>query len=1105
MSKKINIKNINNFVNNIKVEPLEWILPNRKEFIEWLNRTFIKYRSDGKKYTKTNYFTPFKYQKFLRDYMQNNSPYRGILLYHSVGSGKCHGKDTMILLYNGNVKAVQNIIVGDLLMGDDSTPRRVLSLARGRDKMYKIIQSHGKSYIVNSEHILCLKMFPNMNYNNINNYYELTWIKNNIIQFKNIENKLIAYEFYHEIIEKYSNNILEISVKDYLNLSNENKFYLKGYKTEVLYPYKQLNVEPYTYGYELTIKNYNINRDYLINSKENRLNFLAGIIDCNGELFENNYKINLENNLYNDDIIQLVGSLGLYITNNLIIYGNIYNIPSKKYKVNNKNFNNYLVSDIIVNYINVDDYYGFMLDNNCRYLLDDYTVTHNTCTSITIAENLKTERNIVVMLPASIKSTFIDKGLLFCGAKEYQNSPNLIKDKYSFISYNANNTISQIKNIGSLDNKVIIIDEVHNLISKMMSGLMGMSKQGLEIYKMLMEAQNVKIVALSGTPIINDPFEVAILFNILRGYIEITYFRIIKSNDEELKINMLENELLKNKLIDYIEINKINKSIEFHIKIYSYSPEYRELIDYIERICSSFGLIVKFLETIKKPLFSTDDDGNVFKNLFIKEDLLKGDSLKNENIFKRRILGLISYYKPTEENFPTLITNDYYRIEMSDYQYQIYEILRAKERLSERGSASKKIKKKIKSTFRVFSRQACNFVFPEEINRPYPDPSFVVSILKNKNNTNKNIDINKLMMIEENIDDKMKIEYKNRIQTAIHKLVENGNKYFKEEGLNKLSPKMLLILENIKKSEGLCFVYSNFRTLEGVELFSKVLDFNGYDKFNIGNTSNGNRYAIYSGMEDEILKKEILKVFTSPENKYGNIIKIILATSAGSEGLDLKNIRQIHIMEPYWNQMRIEQVIGRGVRRDSHIDLPEKDRNVEIFRYFSILPKKNIAISKEKISTDEYIEQISLKKQNIINEILLSFKECSVDCFLNLLDTKGDYKCFSFGTDASGFSYFPNISKNIIETYAKNNTKISKRSLTKAIYYNKHIYLYYPKNKIFYLYHDNNKNPVNIDIKKASIKFIDLKSGEVFNKKSVNAGNPLIIGTIDKNGKFIKK
>ena len=176
---------------------------------------------------------------------------------------------------------------------------------------------------------------------------------------------------------------------------------------------------------------------------------------------------------------------------------------------------------------------------------------------------------------------------------------------------------------------------------------------------------------------------------------------------------------------------------------------------------------------------------------------------------------------------------------------------------------------------------------------------------------------------------------------------------------------MKIMLENIQKSPGLVFVYSNFRTLEGVEIFSKILDFNGFSKY--GTTNNLPKYAIYSGTEDEKDKKETLRLFTSDENKHGKFIKIILATAAGAEGLDLKNIRQIHIMEPYWNQMRIEQVIGRGVRRGSHLALPPNERNVEVYRYFSVFSKQNSMLTKDKLSTDEHIEQISVKKQQIIN------------------------------------------------------------------------------------------------------------------------------------------
>lgn len=737
------------------------------------------------------------------------------------------------------------------------------------------------------------------------------------------------------------------------------------------------------------------------------------------------------------------------------------------------------------------------------------TGSGKTCTSIEIAENLKTERNIVVMLPASLRTNFIVNGLLFCGSNEYKENPEKIKEKYSFISYNANNTLAQIKKIGSLDNKVIIIDEVHNLVSKMMSGLMGVSKQGLEIYNYLMNAQNAKIIAMSGTPVINDPFEAAILFNILKGYIEINYFRILKAvgYGNEWKMDNLENELLQNKLIDFIEVNKINKSIEFHFKINNYDERYPDLIEFITNKCGEMGVTVKFLEKQNVSLFPVENEGEAFKTYFVKENIEKGDELKNESVFKRRILGLVSYYKSIDENYPKVLYNDYYRIEMSSYQFQIYEILRAKERLTERGSSKSKKAKTIKSTFRVFSRQASNFVFPETVLRPYPDPKFIVSILKKNKNNKNNMTFNKMLELEENANNgKIKEDYKKRIEEGISKLVENGELYFTPgpEGLDKLSPKMKVILENINKSPGLVFVYSNFRTLEGVELFSKVLDFNGYSKF--GTSNNLPKYAIYSGTEDEKEKKETLRIFTSNENKYGSQIKIILATSAGAEGLDLKNIRQIHIMEPYWNQMRIEQVIGRGVRRNSHMALLPNERNVSIFRYFSVFSPKNSSLTRDKLSTDEHIEQVSIKKQNIINEVLQILRECAFDCYLNKNDVKGQYNCFSFGKGAEGFSYHPDIAKDIVESYTIQNTKTVKRTLTKGILTQDGlIYLFDPTKKIFYLYSNKNKQSQNINknIKKKQI-LIDKNKSEIFDVKSIKEGVSYPIGYITKNGKFSK-
>lgn len=731
--------------------------------------------------------------------------------------------------------------------------------------------------------------------------------------------------------------------------------------------------------------------------------------------------------------------------------------------------------------------------------------TGKTCTSITIAENLKKERNIIVMLPASLKNNFIYKGLLFCGDDEYKKDESLIKTKYSFVSYNASNSLTQLKRLGSLDNKVIIIEEVHNLISKMMSGLMGISKQGLEIYKLLMNTNNTKIIALSGTPLVNDPFEAAILFNILNGYNEVLYYRILKvpASFGIADYTELEEIFLQNEYIDYAKINKLNKSIEFILNKKSYQPEFQLAVDYINEVGNK-KLDIQYLELKKIPLFPIENEGELFKKYFVEEDVKEGNNLKNEEIFKRRMIGLVSYYESKLGNYPKITDNSIYRIPMSDHQFQIYEILRSKERSAERGKSSKKNKKSkvVKSTFRVFSRQASNFVFPTEVLRPYPDPKFVVSLKKNKDNS-KNL--NKTLELEEKANEEgvLSLEYKTRIDKAIKELVAKGDVYLRPgpNGLDKLSPKFKLVLENIQKSKGLIFVYSNFRSLEGVELFTKVLDFNGFKAF--GSRGSDPKYAVYSGSEDEKTKKQILDVFTSDENKTGKLIKIICATSAGAEGLDLKNIRQIHILEPYWNQMRIQQIIGRGVRRDSHISLPPSERNIEIYRYFSVLSKQESLISKDKITTDEHIEELSIKKQKIISQMLNIFKECAFDCTLNAQNIKGDYSCFNFGKGASGFSYYPNITDDIIHTSAKENTKKVSRKLVMGALYENKIYLINKEKKIFYLYSNNKNKKANVNVKKAKQVYIDLNTHNVYDAKTIKTSNPIIIGKV-KDNKLVK-
>ena len=1059
-----------------------WVRPNKKEFPEWFSKTFLKFRATGKQESMKNTYEPYNYQKLLRAFMQNNSPYRGILLFHGLGTGKCHGKNTKILMYQGGVKNVQDIKVGEQLMGPNGTPRNVLSLASGQDNIYRI-KYNNYSYTVNSEHIL-------------------------VLQHKD---KL--------------QDIQQITVNDYLNKDDEYKNNYYGFRKSNVFSKKEIP--------KLSYQNYqnvkdNFNPLFIYNSMDIQINFLLFLLNMEKK-FYNNDKIILQIYTMNnyEKIIFLLNSCGIkYCFENIInINDTNFMIPIQLQNLTltsnlNKEFiitsDNLIFTDLSypfeVNLTKEKDYYGFVLDSDHCYLLGDSSVTHNTCTSITIAENLKKERNIVVLLPASLKSNFIYKGLLFCGDPEYKKNESKIEQKYSFISYNAPNTLTQLKRLGSLDNKVIIIEEVHNLISIMISGIMGSSKQGMEIYNMLMNATNVKIIAMSGTPIINDAFEAGVLFNVLCGYNEVNFFRIIKvpAKIGVQQFKELEEELLNHKYVEYASINKINKSIKLLLNVKSFKASYSTVIEELATLINK-KVEARFLELRKIPLFPIENEGEDFRRYFVDEDEKEGDTLKNEEIFRKRILGLVSHYSSKKGNYPKVIYKDYYRVEMSNYQFLIYEILRNKERQSERGSSSKnsKKKKKVKSTFRVYSRQSSNFVFPEEILRPYRDPKFIVSLKKNKkNNKIDEKTFNTLIENEERIDEnsnaKMSADYKLRIDQAIEELDAKGDVYLRPgpEGLDKLSPKMKMMLENIQQSKGLVFIYSNFRSVEGVEIFSRILNHNGYAKF--GSSMNVPKYAIYSGSEDEKMKKEILDTFTKEDNKDGKYIKIILATVAGAEGLDLKNIRQIHIIEPYWNQMRIQQVIGRGVRRDSHIALPPSERNIEIYRYFSVFSNKNALTTRDKLSTDEHIEEVSIKKQKIINQLLLILKECAFDCVLNSANINGDYPCFSFGKGAKGFSYYPEIGEDIIMSGSKNSKKVE-RKLVRGLYYNKQVYLFNPDKKEFYLVSSNKSNSVKIDLEKVKtiLLYIDVDEKLVYDAKSVQQNNPIVIGKI-KNNKIVK-
>jgi hypothetical protein len=120
-----------------------------------------------------------------------------------------------------------------------------------------------------------------------------------------------------------------------------------------------------------------------------------------------------------------------------------------------------------------------------------------------------------------------------------------------------------------------------------------------------------------------------------------------------------------------------------------------------------------------------------------------------------------------------------------------------------------------------------------------------------------------------------------------------------------------------------------------------------------------------------------VKAVTNDDNKDGYKIKVILISQAGSEGVDFKCLRQVHIIDPWYNMNRIEQIVGRGVRNSSHKNLEFEKRNVELFIYGTILENK------EEESADLYVYRLAEYKAIQMGRVSRVLKETSVDCLIN--------------------------------------------------------------------------------------------------------------------------
>ena len=312
--------------------------------------------------------------------------------------------------------------------------------------------------------------------------------------------------------------------------------------------------------------------------------------------------------------------------------------------------------------------------------------------------------------------------------------------------------------------------------------------------------------------------------------------------------------------------------------------------------------------------------------------------------------------------------------------------------------------------------------------------------------------------------------YKQAIDAALAYLKTNKEQYLSLDALQTYSPKFLMMIENIQSHEhpGLHLVYSQFRSMEGIGIFALALETNGFARFKISRSGADSwqidmteeelgkpTYALYTGTEDSEEREIIRNIYNgdwnnipnniatqlrakSSNNNMGEIIRVLMITSAGSEGINLRNTRYVHIMEPYWHPVRVEQVIGRARRICSHQGLEEQYRTVEVFVYIMVLTEAQLesdsAIElklKDTSSespynpqtTDENLFEISKRKENLTSQLLVGIKEASVDCATHIRsNTKENLRCLSFNQPTvHDFSYKPNVSQEVNDVVAKLN------------------------------------------------------------------------------------
>ena len=526
-------------------------------------------------------------------------------------------------------------------------------------------------------------------------------------------------------------------------------------------------------------------------------------------------------------------------------------------------------------------------------------------------------------------TNLINKSYTFMGYEQFSNYIEKIVNK--FIPGNATNNekIKIRKRVlkQKFSNSLIVVDEVHNLRSELTSE----KKVSNNLFDVAKYSTNLKLLLLSATPLFNSPREIVWILNLMNvndGRATISEKNLFDKNDnllvDEDTGELNGKELLQRKITGYVSYLRGESPLSFPFKLFPLS--------------------------------------------FMRQNTLESYILPKKQINDVSIMNQLNQR-----------LTDLAVVSLKQYQSFVYD------RIVE--SIQDKLPKSTsKLGFQILNEplEALNIVYPSDLEEKPLDKITKTNL---KNVLGFDGLYNSMVF---NTSTKNKFKYRNEIK-------EKYGEFFNIDKIGNYSAKLKFFLDTITKTKkGIILIFSQFidAGCVPIALALEQLGFSRYKNNNLFETrpteqvdaftfSNKDvkhkaQYIMITGNKSlsSNIKEEVDAV-TDTNNTNGEKIRVIIISRTGTEGIDFKNIRQVHLLEPWYNNNRANQVIGRAVRNCSHKDLPFEERNVQVYKYGTMLPDTT------KEAADMFVYRLAEHKTIKIGNITRIMKETAIDCILN--------------------------------------------------------------------------------------------------------------------------